>query len=109
RVHWRSTARRGELMVRREEQHRQSGGTLFLDTRRRVHAGEGPASGFEQAVSIAASVGVHLSRAGVALRLVTDAGAVLPASASFHTALLDHLATVRPSPTRSLTPGLAAM
>ncbi|TNY35009.1 DUF58 domain-containing protein [Thermomonospora catenispora] len=109
RVHWRSTARRGELMVRREEQHRRSTGTLFLDTRRAAHAGEGPASGFEQAVSIAASVGVHVSRSGVGLRLVTDAGAALPASASFPGALLDHLAAVRPSSTRSLAPGLAAM
>ncbi len=41
RVHWRSTARRGELMVRREEQHFQSSGTLFLDTRRNAHWGEG--------------------------------------------------------------------
>ncbi|MBA9006511.1 MULTISPECIES: DUF58 domain-containing protein [Thermomonospora] len=109
RVHWRSTARRGELMVRREEQHWQSSGTLFLDTRRRVHAGDGPASGFEQAVSVAASVGVHLTGAGMGLRLVTDAGAALPASASFHNALLDHLAVARPSSARSLTPGLAEL
>ncbi|MBC6463333.1 DUF58 domain-containing protein, partial [Actinomadura sp. HBU206391] len=52
RVHWRSTARYGELMVRREEQHWQSSGSVFLDTRRRVHRGEGPASSFEQAVSV---------------------------------------------------------
>ncbi|MFD0532659.1 DUF58 domain-containing protein [Actinomadura luteofluorescens] len=43
RVHWRSTARHGELMVRREEQHFQSSGTLFLDTRRSAHWGDGPA------------------------------------------------------------------
>jgi uncharacterized protein (DUF58 family) len=54
RVHWRSTARRGELMVRREEQQWQSRGTLFLDTRRVAHWGDGPAGSFEQAVSAAA-------------------------------------------------------
>ena len=34
RVHWRSTARYGELMVRREEQHWRNTASLFIDTRR---------------------------------------------------------------------------
>src|SRR5690606_27796791 len=79
---WRSTARHGELMVRREEQHFRSSGTLFLDTRRRAHRGEGPAGSFEQAVSAAASIGVHLVRAGLSLRYVTDAGETLPAASA---------------------------
>ncbi len=41
RVHWRSTARYGELMVRREEQRWRNRTTLLLDTRRRAHAGSG--------------------------------------------------------------------
>ncbi|REE99678.1 DUF58 domain-containing protein [Thermomonospora umbrina] len=109
RVHWRSTARRGELMVRREEQHWRSSGTLFLDTRRRAHVGEGPGASFEQAVSVAASLGVHLSRTGLGLRFVTDAGETLPHSVSFEGALLDTLAVARQSAVRSLTPGLAAL
>ncbi|WP_433325028.1 DUF58 domain-containing protein [Spirillospora sp. CA-294931] len=109
RVHWRSTARRGELMVRREEQHWQSSGTLFLDTRRSAHWGDGPASSFEQAVSIAASIGVHLGRAGIGLRLVTDAGETLAPSVSFEGTLLDVLAVARTSDVPSLTPGLAAL
>ena len=43
RVHWRSTARYGELMVRREEQPWQSRGALLLDTRGYAHRGDGPA------------------------------------------------------------------
>ncbi|MQY02330.1 DUF58 domain-containing protein [Actinomadura macrotermitis] len=113
RVHWRSTARRGELMVRREEQHWQSSGTLFLDTRRLAHPGEGPGSSFEQAVSVAASIGVHLGRAGMGLRFVTDAGeAVSAQSRAAGTAeglLLDALAVARTTSARSLTPGLAAL
>ncbi|HEY7488244.1 MAG TPA: DUF58 domain-containing protein [Streptosporangiaceae bacterium] len=109
RVHWRSTARYGELMVRREEQQWQSRGTLFLDTRRSVHPGEGPASSFEQAVSAAASIGVHLGREGFGLRFVTDAGEVLGPSSAFHGALLDSLAVVRTSRNHSLQPGLAAL
>ncbi|WP_345337654.1 DUF58 domain-containing protein [Actinomadura viridis] len=113
RVHWRSTARYGELMVRREEQHWQSSGTLFLDTRRSGYWGEGPASAFEQAVSAAASIGTHLSRTGMGLRLVTDEGEALPRSArvegAFEATLLEALATARPSRSRSLTAGLAAL
>jgi uncharacterized protein (DUF58 family) len=109
RVHWRSTARYGELMVRREEQQWQSRGTLFLDTRGRVHVGEGAASSFEQAVSTAASIGVHLGRAGFGLRFVTDVGQVLAPSSAFHGALLDTLAVVRKSRNYSLQPGLAGL
>jgi len=109
RVHWRSTARRGELMVRREEQQWQSRGTLFLDTRRSAHRGDGPSATFEQAVSAAASIGVRLSREGQGLRFVTDAGETLPPSAAFEGPLLDALATVKSSRNRSLTQGLAAL
>jgi uncharacterized protein (DUF58 family) len=77
RVHWRSSARRGELMVRREEQPWQSRATLFLDTRRIGHRGSGPASSFEWAVSATASIGSHLLHRGYAVRLATDAGASL--------------------------------
>jgi uncharacterized protein (DUF58 family) len=113
RVHWRSTARHGELMVRREEQHFQSSGTLFLDTRRRAHWGDGPGGSFEQAVSVAASIGVHLGRTGMNVRFVTDEGEALSAAASFDGAfeglLLEALAVARRSKAVSLTPGLAAL
>ncbi|WP_051711746.1 DUF58 domain-containing protein [Spirillospora albida] len=113
RVHWRSTARRGELMVRREEQHRQSSGTLFLDTRRSAHWGDGPSGSFEQAVSAAASVGSHLVRTGMNLRYVTDKGEILSPAASldgaFEGLLLDALAVVRRSGERTLARGLGAL
>jgi hypothetical protein len=123
RVHWRSTARHGELMVRREEQHWQSSGTLFLDTRRMAYWGEGPASTFEQAVSITASIGVQLGRAGMGLRFVTDQGEKLPrttgsvagaagsgsGTGGFEGPLLEALAMIRTSKDRSLTTGLATL
>ncbi|TAL24279.1 MAG: DUF58 domain-containing protein, partial [Frankiales bacterium] len=56
-VHWRSTARVGELMVRREEQPFQSRATLLLDSRAAAHRGDGPGSSFEWAVSAVASIG----------------------------------------------------
>ena len=74
RVHWRSSARVGELMVRREEQPWQSRATLFLDNRRSSHRGRGAASSLEHAVSVAASVAVHLVQRGFVVRLVTATG-----------------------------------
>ena len=109
RVHWRSTARYGELMVRREEQQWQSRGTLFLDTRRASHWGEGPGSSFEQAVSAAASIGVQLGREGFGLRFVSDTGEHLPPSMAFEGTMLDSLAVIRPSTNRALRTGLAAL
>jgi uncharacterized protein (DUF58 family) len=107
RVHWRSTARYGELMVRREEQQLRNHAVLLLDTRRMAHAGDGAASSFEFAVSAAASIGVHLAMHGFDGQLVTDEGAVT-GPGSFEDVLLDTLAVVRPSPRRDLMPGLTA-
>ncbi|MGW4288379.1 DUF58 domain-containing protein [Streptomyces sp. NPDC004673] len=74
RVHWRSTARHGELMVRREEQPRRSRCTVLLDTRGVAYEGAGPGSAFEWAVSGAASVVAHLLERGFSVRLLTDFG-----------------------------------
>ncbi|MFC7107399.1 DUF58 domain-containing protein [Nonomuraea rubra] len=109
RVHWRSTARYGELMVRREEQQWQSRGALLLDTRRHAHRGEGPRSSFEVAVSAAASIGVHLAHEGLGLRLVTDQGAEHLTDTGLSYSLLDTLAVVRHSPARSLEMGISAL
>jgi uncharacterized protein (DUF58 family) len=72
RIHWRSTARADELMVRREEQPHQSRATLLLDTRAMAHRGTGPASSFEYAVAAAASVGAHLAGHQFTVRLISD-------------------------------------
>ncbi|MCF6474036.1 DUF58 domain-containing protein [Nonomuraea sp. MG754425] len=109
RVHWRSTARYGELMVRREEQQWQSRGALLLDTRRHAHRGEGPRSSFEVAVSAAASIGVHLAHEGLGLRLVTDQGAEHLTDTGVSHSLLDTLAVIRHSPARSLEMGISAL
>ncbi|MFJ8430062.1 DUF58 domain-containing protein [Kitasatospora sp. NPDC094019] len=78
RVHWKSTARYGELMVRREEQPRRARATVLLDTRETGHRGSGPASSFEWAVACAASVSVHLLERGYQTRLLTDTGHAVP-------------------------------
>jgi uncharacterized protein (DUF58 family) len=96
RVHWRSTARVGELMVRREEQPWESRATVVLDTRAAGHRGEGPTASFEWAVSATASIAMHLRHEGYKLRMVTDAGVDVDANeADGEGALLDHLAEVK--------------
>jgi uncharacterized protein (DUF58 family) len=96
RVHWRSTARTGELMVRREEQPWESRATVVLDTRLAAHRGEGPTASFEWAVSAAASIATHLRQAGYKLRLVTGAGVDLDATElGGEGAILDTLADVK--------------
>jgi uncharacterized protein (DUF58 family) len=96
RVHWRSTARYGELMVRREEQRWQDRAVIILDSRRSAHAGTGPSSSFEFAVSAAASIGVHLARSGLDGHLVTDAGP-MAGPAMFEDVLLDALSVITTS------------
>jgi uncharacterized protein (DUF58 family) len=104
RVHWRSTARYGELMVRREEQYWRNTASLFLDTRRAAYS----RAMFELAVSAAASIGVHLAGEGFEARLVTADGEV-PRQGSFQDTLLDTLAVARPSPAVSLDEAVAAL
>ena len=105
RVHWRSTARYGELMVRREEQRWRNKATVLLDTRASAHMGVGAASSFELAVSAAASVGVHIAQEGLTGQLITDSE-VIRGGPFFEDTLLESLATVRASSRRSLDQGI---
>ncbi|MFI6346936.1 DUF58 domain-containing protein [Streptomyces sp. NPDC050560] len=82
RVHWRSTARYGELMVRREEQPRRSRCTVLLDTRGGAFVGGGPDSAFEWAVAAAASALAHMLERGFSVRLLTDTGGCVPGEGS---------------------------
>jgi uncharacterized protein (DUF58 family) len=108
RVHWKSTARYGQLMVRREEHQWRNSASVFLDTRRSAHSGSGPSATFEFAVSAAASIGAHLSGEGFRTRLITDAGEIAPRG-TFDDTLLDMLAVISPSRDVSLAAGSSAL
>ncbi|MBA3524555.1 MAG: DUF58 domain-containing protein [Geodermatophilaceae bacterium] len=111
-VHWRSTARIGKLMVRREEQPWQTRASLLIDLRVARHRGEGPAASLEWAISTAASLGVHLGRLGYALRLFTDGGERQTGTdGDFSTGhlLLDELALVTSSASTDLSQGVQAV
>jgi uncharacterized protein (DUF58 family) len=59
RIHWRTTARTGELMVKTFELDPASDIWVILDLERRVHAGKGDDSTEEYAVRVAASIARH--------------------------------------------------
>jgi uncharacterized protein (DUF58 family) len=99
RVHWRSTARYDELMVRLEERPWRGGITLLLDRRDGAHRGRGPASSLEYAVGLAASIYSHLVNRGEPVTLAAEDGVPLapPGAVTDVEAMLDVLAQLRPS------------
>lgn len=112
RVHWRSTARHDELMVRLEERPWRGSVTVLLDRRDAAHRGHGPGSSLEYAVSLVASVCAHLVHRGDAVTVVTEDGvnAVTGATGVSPTdgrtdlePVLDALAALRPSARTDLT------
>ena len=105
RIHWPSVARTGELMIRQDESSRRANGLVFLDSREGML---GPTHGqaFERAVSVAATLGVLLSRGGFSLRLATADTA--PAALS-EERFLEALTGVAHSQVRSVGPALARL
>jgi uncharacterized protein (DUF58 family) len=78
RVHWRASARHGELMVRQEEQRSFPEARLLIDTRMDGYGGPIAEFGihdtgftwFEWCVTMIASLGVHLHRSGFLVRVL---------------------------------------
>jgi uncharacterized protein (DUF58 family) len=122
-VHWRATARTGELMVRLEERPWRAAASLFVDTRLTAHlvgghvdgpAGDpaAPPDTLEWVVEAAASIGVHLLRRGAGLRVLTDSGeltASLGRGPLGPEELLERLADVTGSRFAGLQTGLEAL
>ncbi len=90
-------------MVRVEERSERSGVTVLLDHRAAAHRGAGPTSSLEYAVSLTASVYVHLRRHGPQVRLIAADGAVLAGAASSTDTALDALAALCATDQRDLT------
>jgi len=70
RVHWPSSARHDDLVIRQDEVHWQGRTTVVLDTRSATHT----AASFEDAVSAAASIIAAAWKRRDLIRLVTTAG-----------------------------------
>ena len=106
RIHWRSTARTGELVVREDEAQWQPRAVVLLDTRPGAHDEES----FEAAVEAAASVVARLVRSVLPVEVVTTDGRTLGGTgagrrhgAGVETLLMDELAVVQASGADTLT------
>lgn len=79
RIHWRATAHRGQLMVRQEEEESSPDAVVILD-RSAAHwavQGDDADPAFEAAVSLCASVAMHLVQEGYGVDVLDSAGSVL--------------------------------
>lgn len=114
-IHWRSSARTGALMVRQEERPWQGQSTVLLDLRAPAHRrGRAVVDGtrpdrrrtdsLEWAVSAAASVGTHLLAGGRDVALVCDLSDPQRLRPGTAARLADHLAAVEASEYPDLTP-----
>jgi uncharacterized protein (DUF58 family) len=111
RIHWRSTARTGELMVRREERSWDPSATVVIDNRSAGYSTRRHDERFEWAVSAAASIAVHLLGDGFELSLAEADGSVLsphrlgPGSEE---RVLEYLAELDTDPSATLRGALSA-
>ena len=115
-IHWRSSARTGSLMVRQEERPWRAVSTVLLDLRAAAHveaeadgtdAGtDDPrsASSLEWAVSAAASIGAQALRAGRDVGLIDDPTQQARLHAGGVDQLATHLALVRDNRSADLGP-----
>lgn len=100
-IHWKSTAKTGQLMVRQYEETRRSKLALVLSRRADEFASE---EEFEMAVSVVGSLGVRAIRDGRDIEVVT--GADLP---EFVSRSVEATTVLRSVTTRSLLDGLAGV
>jgi uncharacterized protein (DUF58 family) len=112
-IHWRSSARTGMLMVRQEERPWQGQATLLLDTRAGAHAGRTatPAqpdvrqtSSLEWAISAAASISTHLLLAGREVGMISELSDDDRFRPGTPDRLVEHLAGLRASVRPDLGP-----
>jgi uncharacterized protein (DUF58 family) len=101
-IHWRASARHDELMVRLEEPVSHGGAVVMLDHRQQAHRGSGADSSLETAVTLAASISVHLLSADHQMKLTTHTGSVLANGRDIQDDVLAALAVVEPDQVGSL-------
>lgn len=97
RVHWPSSARKNQLMIRQMETPWQSRALVLLDVRSQVYESD---EAFETAVSGAASAVTHLVKSGFDADLW--AGEPTAIDASQYSAAMERLALIQPNPVMDL-------
>jgi len=90
-IHWRSSAKAGNLMVKQHVESRRPGVHVALDVSAASYAS---AIDFEEAVDVAASVAISAALTGIAVDLTTTAGESARAGGGRHAGVLDLLSRV---------------
>ncbi len=108
-IHWRSTAKTGGLMVRQEERPWHGESLVLLDTRVLAYptpVGEEESAAFEWAISTAASIAGHLVQRGRRAMVVTGSGQVAHDESI---GILDMLAETKPALRSDMQPLATAL
>ena len=109
RIHWRSSARFGELLVREDESAWQPRTILLLDNRAGAHSNQS----YEAAIEAVASIGLRWLRSGRACEITTTAGHAIgqghAGGVSNESRILDELAVLQPDRDGLLGPALARL
>ncbi len=108
-VHWRASARYDNLMVRLTEPVSHGGATVLLDHRAAAHRGAGVDSSLEVAVSLAASVALHLLGQDHHVRLVSHTGRVLAGGHDITDDVLAGLAVLTLDESGSVSPAAVSV
>jgi uncharacterized protein (DUF58 family) len=96
-IHWPTSMKMGELVIRQEELLAEPRALLVLDTAASKHRGTGPTSSLEAAVSACASLGVLALHRRMRLEVVTNEGPILKTRDPSEHEFLEALALVKPS------------
>lgn len=125
-VHWPSSMKTGQLVIRQEELLAEPRALIVLDTCASKHQGRGASASIEAAVSACASIGVLALRRRMRLDVITSDGPLLGGPSPSQDGFLDALAVLsssrrrdvvgaversgarRPAVTIVITPGLSS-
>lgn len=107
-IHWRASARRDDVVVRVRQPVSHGSATVVVDHRAGAHRGQSPDSSLEQAISLAASLGIHVLSGDYQLHLKSHTGAVIARGSDVSDDVLIGLAELDASPTASLGFNLAS-
>jgi uncharacterized protein (DUF58 family) len=92
-VHWRSTARRGHLMMRQNEARRRTPVLVMLDVRPGAH----DRASFERAVEACASIVTAIDRSGRPVEVMLGTGTTIGTQGRRHLgSVMDELAVIEP-------------
>ena len=96
-IHWPTSLKTGDLVIRQEELLAEPRALLVLDTAAAKHRGTGPEASLEAAVSACASLGVLALHRRMRLEVVTNEGPLLRMRNPSQDEFLEALAMIKPS------------